>query len=70
MYFSKIFVPTSRDNPSEAELVSHKLMVRSGMIKRTAAGIYNWLPIGLKILKKIEAIVRKNLDETGAQPNY
>ena len=42
-------------------------MVRSGMIKRTAAGIYNWLPIGLKILKKIEAIVRKNLDETGAQ---
>ena len=67
MYFSKIFVPTSRDNPSEAELVSHKLMVRSGMIKRTAAGIYNWLPIGLKILKKIEAIVRKNLDETGAQ---
>ena len=67
MYFSKIFVPTSRDNPSEAELVSHKLMVRSGMIKRTAAGIYNWLPIGLKILKKIEAIVRKNLNETGAQ---
>jgi len=67
VYFSKIFVPTSRDNPSEAELVSHKLMVRSGMIKRTAAGIYNWLPIGLKILKKIEAIVRKNLDETGAQ---
>lgn len=67
MYFSKIFVPTSRDNPSEAELVSHKLMVRSGMIKRTAAGIYNWLPIGLKILKKIEEIVRKNLDETGAQ---
>ena len=67
MYFSKIFVPTSRDNPSEAELVSHKLMVRSGMIKRTAAGIYNWLPIGLKILKKIEAIVRKNLDEPGAQ---
>ena len=42
-------------------------MVRSGMIKRTAAGIYNWLPIGLKILKKIEEIVRKNLDETGAQ---
>jgi len=67
VYFSKIFVPTSRDNPSEAELVSHKLMVRSGMIKRTAAGIYNWLPIGLKILKKIEEIVRKNLDETGAQ---
>ena len=52
MYFSKLFVPTVKEDPSDAELISHKLMVRSGMIKKTAAGIYSWLPIGLKVLKK------------------
>ena len=67
MYFSKLFVPTTRQDPSDAELISHKLMVRSGMIKKTAAGIYNWLPIGYKVLKKVENIVRKNLDNFGAQ---
>ena len=67
MYFSKLFVPTTRQDPSDAELISHKLMVRSGMIKKTAAGIYNWLPLGHKVLKKVENIVRKNLDNFGAQ---
>ena len=67
MYFSKLFVPTTRQDPSDAELISHKLMVRSGMIKKTAAGIYNWLPIGYIVLKKVENIVRKNLDNFGAQ---
>ena len=67
MYFSKLFVPTSRQDPSEAELISHKLMIRSGMIKKTAAGIYNWLPFGLKVLKKVETIVRTNLNNFGAQ---
>ena len=67
MYFSKLFVPTTRQDPSDAELISHKLMVRSGMIKKTAAGIYNWLPLGYKVLKKVENIVRKNLDGFGAQ---
>ena len=67
MYFSKLFVPTTRQDPSDAELISHKLMVRSGMIKKTAAGIYNWLPIGYRVLKKVENIVRKNLDYFGAQ---
>ena len=67
MYFSKLFVPTTRQDPSDAELISHKLMVRSGMIKKTAAGIYNWLPIGYKVLKKVENIVRKNLNNFGAQ---
>ena len=67
MYFSKLFVPTTRQDPSDAELISHKLMVRSGMIKKTAAGIYNWLPLGYKVLKKVENIVRKNLDSFGAQ---
>ena len=67
MYFSKLFVPTTRQDPSDAELISHKLMVRSGMIKKTAAGIYNWLPLGYRVLKKVENIVRKNLDKFGAQ---
>ena len=67
MYLSKLFVPTTRQDPSDAELISHKLMVRSGMIKKTAAGIYNWLPIGYRVLKKVENIVRKNLDNFGAQ---
>ena len=67
MYFSKLFVPTTRQDPSDAELISHKLMVRSGMIKKTAAGIYNWLPLGYKVLKKVENIVRKNLDNFAAQ---
>ena len=67
MYFSKLFVPTTKQDPSDAELISHKLMVRSGMIKKTAAGIYNWLPLGYKVLKKVENIVRKNLDNFGTQ---
>ena len=67
MYFSKLFVPTTRQDPSDAELISHKLMIRSGMIKKSAAGIYNWLPLGYKVLKKVENIVRKNLDSFGAQ---
>ena len=67
MYFSKLFVPTSKQDPSDAELASHKLMLKSGMIKKTAAGIYNWLPFGLKVVKKVEDIVRKNLNLSGAQ---
>ena len=67
MYFSKLFVPTVREDPSDAELISHKLMVRSGMIKKTAAGIYSWLPLGLKILKKVEEIVRRNLNDFDAE---
>ena len=67
MYFSKLFVPTVKEDPSDAELISHKLMVRSGMIKKTAAGIYSWLPLGLKVLKKIEEIVRKNLNNFDAE---
>ena len=67
MYFSKLFVPTVKEDPSDAELISHKLMVRSGMIKKTAAGIYSWLPLGLKVLKKVEEIVRKNLNDFEAE---
>ena len=67
MYFSKFFVPTTKQEPSDAELASHKLMLRSGMIKKTAAGIYNWLPIGLRVLKKVENIVRNSMNAFGAQ---
>ncbi len=67
MYFSKFFVPTSKQEPSDAELASHKLMLKTGMIKKTAAGIYNWLPLGLRVLKKVENIVRDSMNTFGAQ---
>ena len=67
MYFSKFFVPTSKQEPSDAELASHKLMLKTGMIKKTAAGIYIWLPLGLRVLKKVENIVRDSMNTFGAQ---
>ena len=56
MYLSKYFLPILKENPSEAQIASHRLMLRSGMIKQSSAGIYSWLPLGLKVLKKIENI--------------
>ena len=53
MKYSKYFIPTLKNSPSEAEVISHKLMIRTGMIKQSSAGIYSWLPLGLKVLKKI-----------------
>ena len=67
MLFSKLLVPTLKDAPQEAEVISHKLMLRSGMIRKVASGIYTWLPLGLKVLKKIENIVREEMDASGAQ---
>ena len=55
-----------REAPSEAELVSHKLMVRAGMIRRLASGLYTWMPLGLRVLRKVEAIVREEMDRSGA----
>ena len=57
MYLTKYFLPILKENPSEAQITSHRLMLRSGMIKQSSAGIYSWLPLGLKVLKKIEKIV-------------
>ena len=57
MLFSKLLIPTLKEAPQEAEIVSHKLMLRAGMIRKVASGIYTWLPLGLKVLKKIENIV-------------
>ena len=67
MLFSKTFVPILKNNPSEAVIKSHKLMLRTGMIKQSSAGIYSWLPLGFKIMKKIEKIVREEQDKIGAQ---
>ncbi|MBI28691.1 MAG: Proline--tRNA ligase [Alphaproteobacteria bacterium MarineAlpha5_Bin11] len=66
MKYSLYFAPTSKDVPSEAEIISHKLMIRSGMIKQSSAGIYSWLPLGFNVLKKIEHIVRKEQEKAGA----
>ena len=67
MLFSKLLLPTLKDAPQEAEVISHKLMLRAGMIRRVASGIYTWLPLGLKVLRKIETIVREEMDSSGAQ---
>ena len=67
MYISKLFIPILKNNPSEAKIKSHQLMLRVGMIKQSSAGIYSWLPLGLKIMKKIEQIVREEQNKIGAQ---
>ena len=67
MLFSKILLPTLKDAPQEAEVISHKLMLRAGMVRKVASGIYTWLPLGLKVLRKIENIVREEMDVSGAQ---
>ena len=66
MRLSRYLLPTSKDNPAEAQIVSHRLMLRAGMIRQEAAGIYAWLPLGLRVLRKIEAIVRDELNRAGA----
>ena len=67
MFWSKIFLPTLKDSPQDAEIISHKLMLRSGMIRRVTSGIYTWLPLGLRVLRKVENIVREEMDASGAQ---
>jgi prolyl-tRNA synthetase len=67
MRLSQFFMPTLRENPSEAQIVSHRLMLRAGMIRQSSAGIYCWLPLGFRVLKKIEQIVREEQDAAGCQ---
>ena len=67
MLWSKIFLPTLKDNPQDAEVISHQLMLRSGMIRRVTSGIYIWLPLGLRVLRKVENIVREEMNNSGAQ---
>jgi prolyl-tRNA synthetase len=67
MRLSTYFMPLLRENPAEAQIVSHRLMLRAGMIRQSSAGIYSWLPLGLRVLRKIEGIVRTEQDIAGAQ---
>jgi prolyl-tRNA synthetase len=66
MRYSKYFLPTYREIPSEAEVISHQLMLRAGMIRKLTAGIYTYLPIGLKSIKKVETIIREEMNRAGA----
>ncbi len=67
MFLSKLFIPITKDLPAEAKIKSHQLMLRTGMIKQSSAGIYSWLPLGFKVMKKIEQIVREEQNFIGAQ---
>ena len=67
MFISKSFIPILKNNPAEAKIKSHQLMLRVGMIKQSSAGIYSWLPLGFKVMKKIEKIVREEQNRIGAQ---
>lgn len=67
MKASNLILGTQRENPSDAEIVSHQLMIRAGLIRQVSSGIYNWLPIGKKVLQKVENIIRKEMNEAGAQ---
>ena len=67
MRMSQYFLPTLKETPAEAQIVSHRLMLRAGLIRQTSAGIYAWLPLGFRVLKNIERIVREEQDASGAQ---
>ena len=67
MRWSRAFLPVLKESPADAQIVSHKLMLRAGLVRQTAAGIYAWLPLGYRVLKKIEQIVREEQDRAGAQ---
>src|SRR4051794_11253519 len=66
MKTSKFFISTQKEVPAEAEIVSHRLMLRAGLVRRLAAGVYTWLPLGLKVLQKVEAIIREEMNRAGA----
>ncbi|MFL6563498.1 MAG: proline--tRNA ligase, partial [Burkholderiales bacterium] len=66
MKTSRFFISTQKEVPAEAEIVSHRLMLRAGLLRRLAAGIYTWLPLGLKVLQKVEAIIREEMNRAGA----
>ncbi len=67
MRFSEMFLPTLRETPTEAETISHKLMLRAGLVRRTATGVYSYLPMGYRVIRKIEQIVREEMDRQGGQ---
>src|ERR1700712_4187098 len=67
MRLSRSFIPTLKETPAEAQITSHRLMLRAGLVRQTSAGIYAWLPLGLRVLRNIERIVREEQDRAGAQ---
>ncbi len=67
MRASKFLIATLKETPADAQVISHQLMLRAGMIRKVAAGLYNWLPLGLRVLRKVENIVREEMDKSGAQ---
>jgi len=67
MRYSRFFIPTLRDDPADAEVISHKLLLRAGYIRRVTSGVYDYLPMGLRVLRKIETVVREELTRAGAQ---
>ena len=67
MRASQLLLATLKEVPSDAEVISHKLMLRAGMIRKLASGLYTWLPIGLRVLRKVESIIREEMNKAGAQ---
>lgn len=67
MRWSRSCIPTFKENPAEAEIASHRLMLRAGLIRKLTSGVYTFLPFGSKVIKKIEAIVREEMDAIGCQ---
>ena len=65
MRVSQFFLSTLKEAPSEAELTSHRLMLRAGYIKKLASGLYTWMPLGLRVLRKVEAVVREEMNKSG-----
>src|SRR5512139_847974 len=66
MRVSTFFLPTLKEAPAEAELVSHRLMLRAGLIRKLGSGLYSWMPLGLRVLRKVEGIVRAEMNRAGA----
>ena len=67
MRLSEQYAPTLKEDPTDAEIASHRLLVRAGMIRKVTSGVYTYLPLGMKVLSKIERIVREEMDATGAR---
>lgn len=67
MRYSRFLAPTLRDDPADAEVISHKLLLRAGFIRRVTSGVYDFLPMGLRVLRKIEQVVREEMNRAGAQ---
>ena len=67
MRTSQFLIATQKETPADAEIISHQLMLRAGLIRKVAAGLYTWLPLGLRVLRKVESIVRLEMDAAGGQ---